>query len=284
MRFHSGRALLTVCVVASVDFFFISGCATPASTTSHAAEPAPAPAAASQEEARVASDPLGYLRQVRARTSTLEQYTIVFTRSERRGLLKRYEGPERIRCWFRREPFSVRMKWLTDDVKYGECAFVRGQHHDQVRFVPRNGFMGLPPSVVAVDVQTPVVWGEARNPMTDFGLEKVLDKTLQSIEIAGHDLRITYHGIERLDDAAPRAHHLTLAYPPEKFPQNVQELFIDPNTDLPLATRILNSDGRLDASYRYEQLDTTVRLSDDDFVLDAERNEPTTQPSEAATH
>jgi hypothetical protein len=228
----------------------------------------------SAAEARVRRDPLGYLRTVRARAAELEQYTILLTRSERRGVLKRLEGPERIQCWFRRDPFSVRLKWLDDHVKYGECVFVRGQNRDQVRFVPRNGFLGLPPAVVAVDVLVPVIWGEARNPLTDFGLENMLERTWRSIEAAGGDVRVTYHGVAPLESSAVAAHHFTLEYPAEKFPQNIQELYIDPLTDLPVATKILCSDGRLDASYRYEELDTTVRLGDADFMLEIERARP----------
>ncbi|MBL8877784.1 MAG: DUF1571 domain-containing protein [Phycisphaerales bacterium] len=256
------------------------GCAGPRSKAAPAPQVETASEATAGREASAQTNPVAFIRSAHARAAALSQYSIVLVRSERRGLLKQFKGPERIQCWFRRAPFSVRMKWLEQDVKYGECVFVLGQHDDRVRFVPRNGFLGLPPSVVAVDVQTPVVWGEARNPLTDFGLEKMLERTLRSIETAGEELAITYHGIVSLDDDAPRAHHLTLIYPPEKFPQNIQELFIDPETMLPLATRILNSDGRLDASYRYTQLDTTVRLSDDDFVLDAERTPPDDQRAE----
>lgn len=230
----------------------------------------------SEAESRVRRDPLGYLKTVRERAAALEQYTVLLTRSERRGVLKRLEGPERIQCWFRREPFSVRLKWLDEQVKYGECVFVRGQHRDQVRFVPRNGFLGLPPAVVAVDVRVPVIWGEARNPLTDFGLENMLERTWRSIEEADGEVRITYHGVSTMDPPDTVAHHFTLEYPAEKFPQNIQELLIDPHSDLPLATKILYGDGRLDASYRYEQLDTTVQLSDADFVLEADRNGSTT--------
>lgn len=282
MRFRSGEKATGLGLFALWMILGSAGCAAPRGEAPRAAQPGHETRSASAAESLVRDDPIRFIRAAHARAAALSQYSIVLVRSERRGLLKRFEGPERIQCWFRRDPFSVRMKWLDSDVKYGECVFVRGQHNDQVRFIPRNGFLGLRPSVVAVDVQTPVVWGEARNPLTDFGLEKMLERTLRSIEKAGEALIVTYHGIDRLDDAAPRAHHLTLQYPPDDFPQNIQELFVDPETNLPLATLILDRDGRLDACYRYSQLDTAVRLTDDDFSLEAEREVPSTQPAQSS--
>lgn len=238
-----------------------------------ASRPAAAAAAVSPAEAEASpeSDPRAYLERVAAQCAGLSCYTLTFTRTERRGLLiQRLQGPEKILCWFRREPFSIRMKWIEPaDIKYGESTYVEGQEGDRVRFVPRHGFLGLAPTLTKVALATPVVWGEARRPVTDFGLEKLIARTLETLARAGERGAIRYLG--QVERGVARAHHLRLEYSTDFTPTPTQDLYIDAATHLPLATEIRLADGGLDASYQYEELDASVTLADGDFVLDAER-------------
>jgi hypothetical protein len=217
------------------------------------------------------ADPRGYLHFVMDQCAGLEQYTLVFTRQERRGLIPVLHPPERIAAWFRRQPFSVRMKWLDPDVKYGESTYVEGRHDDQVRFVPRRGFLGLKPGIVSISLTTPVVWGESRYPLTDFGLENLMRRTLRTLGEARWGCRVEYVGRERLEGSGPVAHHIRLSYSADEFPAPIQDLFIDAETHLPALTRVTQVDGDLDGSYRYERVDPNVRLTDEDFLLDFER-------------
>lgn len=216
-------------------------------------------------------DPRGYLTRVAAECAKLRSYTLTFTRLERRGLLiQTLQGPEKIRCWFRQKPFSIRMKWIEPpDIKYGESTYVEGHEDDKVRFVPRYGFLGLSPSLTKVSLNTPVVWGEARRPVTDFGLENLMARTLETMTRAGDRVRVSYMGI--CDAATRPTHHLRLEYAADFTPTPFQDLFIDANTNRPLATEIRLANGDIDASYRYDDLDTSAILGEDDFVLDAER-------------
>lgn len=222
----------------------------------------------------VREDPIGYLRRVLDKCAALRQYTVLFTRIERRGLLfKGLQGPERIECWFRREPFSIRMRWLDEKVKYGESTYVAGQEGDRVRFTPRHGLFGLPPGLTKVDLQTPVVWGEARRPLTEWGLEKLVAETFESMkemEPRGGAI-IDYRGVVTMEESGRAAHYLHLSYPRDPGVASIQELYIDVQTDLPAGTVLRFRNGELDAAYLYDKLDTNVRLTDDDFVLDIEK-------------
>lgn len=246
-----------------------AGPATQPTTRAAAANDA-APAAPTRED-QIRRDPRGFIREVAEKTRALRHYTVTLTREERRGLFGKVFGPERIACWYRQEPFSVRMKWLDPDVKYGESTYVAGQDQSRVRFVPRHGFLGLEPGVTAVDVQTPVTWGEAKNPVTDFGLQRMLERTLRSMGEAGESVKVTYVGRVNLDGHGD-VHHLTLAYPPDRWKVPYQDLFIDPQTELPVGTVLKLPDGRLDAAYFYSALDTRVTLRDEDFLLEIERS------------
>lgn len=221
----------------------------------------------------VRSDPLTYIHQVAANCRALEQYTVTFTRQERRGLgwFKSLREPERIACKFRRKPFSIYMKWLDPDIKYGESTYVEGQQDNQVRFVPRHGLFGLPPTITRVDLQTPVIWGEAKYPLTAFGLERMMERTLANVAKAGEDLAVSYLGLTKLSESNRVVHYLRLEFPPSRYRTPVQELFVDVETDLPACTRILRSSGKLEGAYVWDDVDPNVTLTDEDFLLDAER-------------
>jgi len=222
----------------------------------------------------VRKDPRAYLHKVAEKCRALEQYTLTFTRQERRGFFRRLHDPEAIACKFRREPFSVYMKWLDPDIKYGESTYVAGEQENKVRFVPRHGLFGLPPRVTRVGVQTPVIWGEARYPITDFGLARMMERTFDSIERAGDDWTISYEGLTKLSDDSDRVmHYLRLEFPPSLYQAPIQELFVDVETDLPACTRVLYRSGALEAAYVWSDVDPTARLTDDDFLLDAERQQ-----------
>ncbi len=263
--------LLTLCVTLA----FLSACRSAAPLT--APEPVSVtrftPAEADARAEIVRQDPMGYLERVAERCRSLHEYTLTFIRQERRGLLPRLSPPEHIQCWFRRQPFSVRMKWLDTDIKYGESAYVEGQRDNKVRFVTRWWSPPLlpPPAVNRVDVQTPVIWGEAKRPMTDFGLERLMDRTLDSLRRAGDEVVLRYEGLRALPGSDTTVHHIHIEYPAAKFPVPVQELYIDLETDLPAGTILKYASGEIDAAYFYRDVRTNVRLTDTDFLLEAER-------------
>lgn len=232
-----------------------------------------APEEADARAELVRKDPVAYLHEVAEKCRALEQYTLTFTRQERRGFFRRLRDPEVIACKFRRRPFSVYMKWLDPDIKYGESTYVAGQQEDKVRFVPRHGLFGLPPRVTRVEVQTPVIWGEARYPITDFGLERMMERTFDSIRRAGEKWTISYEGLTKLSDSDRVAHYLRLEFSPPLYKAPIQELFIDVETDLPTCTRVLYRSGALEAAYVWVDVDPNVNLTDDDFLLDAEREQ-----------
>ena len=237
-------------------------------------EPAPDQSVAEADEApRPDADPIAFLAALESEYESLEQYTVVFERTERRGLgfFKAMRGPEEIRCWYRRKPFSIRMKWLDPDIKYGESSYVQGQFDDRVRFIPRHGLFGLPPTLTRVSLRTPVVWGEARYPVSDFGLERVLEKTLDVIEQAGDEAAVTYLGVESPDERPADAIRIEVPSRLSDTPRS--ELLFCRDTRLLIMTRLYNASGALEATYRYSQLDPNVSLSDADFLLDGEHPE-----------
>ncbi|MBK8915999.1 MAG: DUF1571 domain-containing protein [Phycisphaerales bacterium] len=223
------------------------------------------------EARRISADPRAFLARVEERAAALEQYTVQFTRTERRGLLRSLEGPERISCWYRRSPLSIRMQWLDEDVKYGESAYSARIAADRIRFIPRRGLLGLPPSVSEVSLQTPVTWGESRYPMTDFGLARMMGRTRESMDAAGEALQIEYRGLAEIPETGRVVHHFHAVFPHPRFPNPYLDIYVDRESGLPAGTVVRRDDGSLDSAYFYTDLRTGVSLRDEDFLIAADR-------------
>lgn len=226
----------------------------------------PAPKAARGLE----SDPLAYLQSSLEKCTKLDGYALLFVRQERRGLFKSLQPPERIQAWFRRAPFSVRMKWLDPGIKYGESTYVEGQNDGRVLFVPNDTPLNLPQRVYRVSTATPVTWGECRYPVTDFGIELLLKHTLETVA-ADPTARLTYLGEVMPADDDRRAHCIRIDYSPEQHPAPLQKLYFDTKTDLPIRTEMLFADESIDTIYAYRDLRADRPMTDDDFVLEYEK-------------
>jgi len=271
----------------AVLVLLLSGC--PARPSRVAPQPPPTnallPAEADARAEVVRRDPAAYLHRVAFICQSLDQYTLLFTRTERRGFFQQLYGPEHIRCWFRRRPFSVRMQFLDAGSRYTASAYAEGQAENKVRFVTRRWMIGLlpPPQVNHVDLLAPVTWGESKRPLTEFGLERLVQRSLEFFHAAGGDALLTYEGVLHLPETGPLVHHLRQQYPAGRYRVPIQELYIDVATDWPVGTVFKLASGQIDASYFYTEIDTQVRLTDDDFLLDAERGatQPTSRPAAA---
>ncbi|QOJ13537.1 MAG: DUF1571 domain-containing protein [Planctomycetia bacterium] len=231
----------------------------------------PVTEAHADEARRISADPRGFLLDVERRAAALEQYTVQFTRTERRGLLRTLEGPERIACWYRRSPLSIRMQWLDEEVKYGESAYSAKAAPDRIRYIPRRGLLGLPPSVSEVSLQTPVTWGESRYPMTDFGLARMMARTRESMDTAGPDLKLEYRGLTKIPETGRDVHHFHALFPHPRFPNPYLDIYVDRETGLPAGSVVRRADETLDAAYFYTDLRTGVSLRDEDFLIAADR-------------
>lgn len=257
---------------------------------SHTMEPRPVakpavPAAEADTRAdAVRRDPKAYLQTVRDKCRGLEQYELVFVRQERRGLIPRLQDPEHIRCRFRRRPFSVRMEWLDEKSKYRESTYVENQVEGRLRIVTRRWAPPLlpPPAVNRLDIHIPVTFGESKRPISDFGLEAMMERTLAAVRDAGGQVLITYVGLRELPEGGPTVHALRIEYSPGIQAVPVHELFIDVRTDLPAGSILRQASGEIDSSYFYRDLNTDVRFTDADFVLPEEAQAAASQPAGAS--
>jgi len=228
------------------------------------------------EGQRIQADPVGYLRKLYDKCDALQQYRLLFYRQERLGLLGKLGPLEEIRASFRRDPFSVKFEWDDPAREFYESVYVQGQNKNKLIVRERHGFLNFPPQVQVVNPQDSVIWGKSKNPVTDFGLAQVVRRTLIPLddpEIA-KVVKIRYVGIIDLEPMHIAAHHILITRPVMKgYRYTRQDFYIDAQTLLPAGTDLWLPNDKLDARYRYTNIDTNVTFTDADFRLSQEHPE-----------
>ena len=253
-----------------VCVYSLAGCASPRSsaTTSPrciAQNPANDTAQRLEREPRV-------LEEMLQRADRLDQYEVTFYRQERNGTFVQKLGPlEEIRAKFRKQPFSVTFEWPRSDADYAWSVYVEGKNGNKLTVRERKGILGLPPQTRVVDIMDPVRFGRSKNPITSFGLAQLVRESLDSFHEPSTRklLKVRFEGLVSLDPMDRRAYYLRIESPPSaNLRYTRQDLYIDAQTLLPAGTDLYTSDGKLDAKYRYADLNTHVRLTDGDFRID----------------
>ncbi len=233
---------------------------------------APAPEDPTAE--RLRADPAGYLRELAQRCNAIPRYRLIFYRQERLGLIsKQLTGMEKIQATFRHDPFSVKFVWLSEDPDYWESFFVKGANDDKLVARERKGFSIFPAQVRRVNITDPVKWGRSLNPVTDFGLARLSERTLMPFDdpAVAPKMTVRYEGVARLDIIDRPAHHLVIERPPTPgYLFTRQDFYIDAETRLPAGTDLWLENGELGARYRYAEVDLSGTVTDDDFKLSSE--------------
>ena len=220
----------------------------------------------------IEQDPVGYLRECLQRSRQIQQYTLLLYRQERLGLIPQLQPPEYIRVMYRADPLSIKMIWTEPaDSEVVESLYVDGKHDNRLLIMPRRGLLGLPPTLGRYRVEDPVVWGKAKRKITEFGLTRMIERTIEAIDRADPQqaATITYLGLKQLEQLDQAVYHLDIHYPPGSGARHVrQDLFVGAETRLAAGTLLWLTGDVLDAAYLYSQLDLTARPRDEDFVID----------------
>jgi len=223
------------------------------------------------EGERIKADPVGYLRGLFERCEAFDQYSLTFYRQERVGTVVQKLSPmEQVDALFRKKPFSVKFTWKSPDPVYYESLYVDGQNDGKLILRERKGMFPFPPQVRAIDPALPVKLGMARNPITDFGLARVVRRSLVAFDdptLAGV-MSIRYEGVVNLEPMNRPAHWLRIERPPTPgYAYTRQDFYVDEESQLPAGTDLWLKSGELGARYRYADINAQVQLSDQDFRL-----------------
>lgn len=224
-----------------------------------------------------AEEHMAFLKASLAETQKLKSLSVNFLRQERLGLLKELKPKEDIIAEHRDEPFSVRFTWNDPKSEYQQCVYVQGKEDNKVLLLPRVGLFGLPPSVQKYPAEFAVTFQKARNPITDFGPRRMMERIIDRIEKARPhgEVQITKLAPTKIGPLNEPCYHFELRYPKgDQYACKLQDLYISMNTMLPVATylwipgKVERSDSTLDGMYMYSDLKPNVALSDADFVIE----------------
>lgn len=233
-----------------------------------------------RDGARITADPVAFLRGMKERVSQLKQYRLTFYRQERTGLPPALGPMEKIRAAFRQQPFSVKFDWDDPNMPYYESVYVQGLNNNQLLVRERKGALPfLPPMVRSVDIMLPVKLGRSKNPITDFGLQRIAERTLlpfENPEIA-RVMTVQYKGLINLEPINRVVHYIRIDRPKVQGLQYTrQDFYVDAETLLPAGTDLYLPHEVLDVRYRYADVQTDVNLTDADFRL--AQGQPTSKP------
>ena len=239
---------------------------------------------------RIAADPVAFLRESLDESRKLKAFTTVFQRQERLGLLKELKPQESMLAEFREEPYSVRFTWQEEDSEYKQCVYVKGKFDDKVRLLPRKGLMGQAPQVQSFPTSFAILFAKARNPITDFGPRRMMERIIDRVEKAQKKgkVEIKLCDATEIGPAKEPCFYLELRYPAEdEFPCKLQDLYISARTRLPVATylwlpgKVERCSETLDGMYLYHGLKALPMLSDSHFEIEAAKSQALATNEEA---
>jgi hypothetical protein len=227
--------------------------------------------AAARDAAIIAADPVAYLEDRLEACRKLHSYTTVLYRQERLGqLIPQLRPIEKVLALFRAEPLSVRFIWLDEGSKYLESVYVVDQNDGKQLILERRGLFGGKGNLWTVDPQLAVALAEAKYPTTDFGLLRLMEKSLDMpADPAVRAGLITYCGVHEVDLTGQRVHLFEIrGTQSSDYP--LQELMVDAATGWPAGTRLwLDEDKtQLDAMYLYTQVRPNLPLSPECFTIE----------------
>ncbi len=249
----------------------IGGCSAPGSAVRFPTI-ANAPPAAIETGKRIAADPEAFLREVRARCEALDTYHVDFYKQERLGLfVKKLQPEEHMRVKFRARPFSVKMTMLNEDHEFAETLYVEGENDNKLRCRRRKGLLGGRPSIQGYPPDFAVQFGRSVNPITDFGVARLMQRVLRALEearAAGAGPEVVYRGIAELEYDALPVHHVSLQYPATApIPSLKVDLLFHVDTLLPAASYVRPGGERLQGRYIYTHFDLHPEFGDGAFEL-----------------
>jgi hypothetical protein len=212
----------------------------------------------------------------RERFAGIDSYIVRLTRRE---MLKDRMNPEEVMLFrFRKEPWSVYLKWLGKEGQGREVVYVKGKHEGKIHtllaagdipFVPAGRRMALPPDNV-------LVRSACRHPITQAGIGASIDRIgeiLAAIE-RGDRKRgslTVLAPVERpeFDRPVPALEH---TLPPGLDPSlprgGKRTYFFHPESHLPMLVTTRDDRNQEVEYYRYDRLQPSVKLDDADFDPD----------------
>jgi outer membrane lipoprotein-sorting protein len=211
----------------------------------------------------VEPNPEEWLVEAEAAYDRVESYTAFFHKQQR--IAGELRDEENIFLKFRKKPYSLYMKWVTEPYKGSELLYVVGWNKGRVK-AHRGGFFSF--IVRDLDPNAPELMRNNLRPVTSMGagflLQTVAINMRKAIEAGG----LTFTGRGRENVYGRDTQVILIDTPYENVEDYDGARFVinqDVESKILLRIRVYDRDARLVENYGYEKMNLDARLSDADF-------------------
>ena len=215
----------------------------------------------SSVDAQESFNPEVWLRRAEQSLSKVESYVAVFHKQERiRGNLTQGET-----VLFKfKKPFKVYMKWTKEPYYGRESLYVEGCNNNLMK-VHECGLLGLH---LDLDPRGPLVMKGSRHPITDSGIENLLNLIGRNLKkgIGRGEISIRQLEAEKIYGRDTRQIEIVFPESPARGYYCYRAVInIDAESELPIRVQIFDWDDKLVESYGYEAVEMNAGLTDADF-------------------
>jgi hypothetical protein len=223
------------------------------------------------------SEPLKELRRLHKLAG--EQYAKMdsyIARLRRREQVGSKQNPEEVLCFkFRKDPWSISLKWLSAEGKGREVVYVKGKFENKLHTLLAAGDVPLMPAGkrISLPIDSMLVKSASRHEITDAGIGALIDHFAAAVALSeGGDAKrgsLTYLGSQSRPEFATPHEAVEQQIPAgaeATLPRGGRRLwYFDPENHLPLLV-ITYDDAKKEVEYYlYDRLQFPVKLDEDDF-------------------
>ena len=181
---------------------------------------------------------------------------------------------------FRKQPWSVYFKWLENEGKGREVVYVKGAYENKIHTLLADGDMPallMPPDRrMALAVDSLLVRSASRHSITEAGVGHCIESLGRIIEAAERGDKklgtVADLGVQKRQEYPRPLAMIEHTIPPgleSELPRGGKRLYgFDPDNHLPVLVVTRDDKGQEVEYYRYDRLQISVRLDDDDFNPD----------------
>jgi hypothetical protein len=206
----------------------------------------------------------------------IDSYIVRLTRRE---LVNGKAHPEEVLLFkFRKQPWSLYFKWLSNEGKGREVIYVQGQLENKIHTLLAAGDVPLMPAGkrMSLPVDSLLVRNASRHPITEAGIGATIDRLGRSLEAMERgDKRhgtVAYLGMQNRPEFSAPVEAIEDTIPPgveTDLPRGGRRLtFFDRDSHLPVLIVARDDRGQEVEYYRYDRFQLSVRLDNDDFDPD----------------
>jgi hypothetical protein len=249
---------------------------TAVSTVKDAPPPSPPPSAPAAERP---ADQLASLRKLHKQAADavagIDSYIVRLTRRETVGGKAK---PEEVMLFkFRKEPFSVYLKWIGKEGNGREVTYVKGQHDGKLYTKVAAGDNPLMSagSRIALDPNSFLVRRASRHPISEAGIGALVDGFGNSVaEFEKGRRTMKYLGTVKRDDfdtgvTLEGAEEVLMPGVDPTLPKGgIRQRYFDTANHLPALVITKDERGQEVEYYRFDRFQYPVKLDDDDFNPD----------------